>query len=121
MIAPPGRPKMVVVPCSTSDRQIARAPVMRIYPSFVSLQQKTPPPVQRRGRRRSRGTTLLPRPSCLVHWVLACLAGYRPPPRPGLLASGVFVRAARGRVRDRSWRRLSAAAGFSGAEEGGSV
>src|SRR5580765_7201052 len=43
MMAPPGSPKMVDVPSSTSDRQIARAPVMRIRRPFP-LQQKTPPP-----------------------------------------------------------------------------
>src|SRR5579859_462528 len=70
MMAPPGRPKMVETPSSTSDWHMARAPFRRIICPQI---KKSPPPLQRRGL-RSRGTTL---------FVLS--AAYRPPPRSGLL------------------------------------
>src|ERR1051326_7293772 len=54
MIAPPGKPKMVETPSSTSDWHMARAPFKRIC--CTSFKQKSPPPY--RGEVTSRGTTL---------------------------------------------------------------
>src|ERR1051326_696126 len=103
MIAPPGKPKMVETPSSTSDWHIARAPFKRIC--CTSFKQKSPPLY--RGGVTSRGTTLF----------VCSRRCYRPPPRPGLLPCkrGVLPdgsEASSGTCLHRSctMRRLSAAA-----------
>src|ERR1700687_5046511 len=98
MIAPPGNPKMVETPSSTSDWQIALAPFKRIdvltyaertiallpaSSSRLTGTQKTPPPTEARSL-SPRGNTLLgPIPGAIiVTWYASTLCGPAPAP-PG--------------------------------------
>src|SRR6266581_4415558 len=88
MIAPPGRPKMVVTPSSTSDWHMALAPFKRID-VLISVERTIALPRSPEKSRRTkkphplqgRGLLKLAVPPCFV-----LSAQYRPPPRRGLVA-----------------------------------